>query len=241
MTIVICIKCTDGAVIAADSMLTLGEMQQAGQKIHLLNNSKIFAFAGDLSLAERFRAFAANQSTGTYHHKLQYATDIAKLLAESFTNTGINPQTANLCTVLVHEYSGSLEVCEFICGVNPRYLDSDHFTSVIGTGKAAALPFLNFLLETFTCNRQPNIADAKLFATWAVDYAIARLAGSVGGDIDLATVERSENGSWDFRELQKTEKDEIMGAINCAKGALIEWKRSFLDEANAEAIPRATS
>lgn len=238
MTIVVCIKCKDGVVIAADSMLTIGEMQQPGQKVHTINDRQLFAFAGDLSLAERFRAFAAMQNEGNLDDKLYYASHIAGLVGQNFANTGIDPTKANLATILVHEYRGNIEACEFL-GINHRYLDEHHFTSILGSGVGAALPFLNFLLETFTDNRQPSIADGKLFATWSVRYAISRLAGGVGGDIDLATAERENSGKWVFRQLLDDEVTETEEAIQSAKEALIGWKCSFFDVDNAEQIPRA--
>lgn len=240
MTIVVCIKCVDGIAIASDSMLTIGEAQQSGQKIHVIEQQQLFAFAGDLSLAERFRVFATTHYPllAEAGHKFDYATAIAASLANNLRLTGIEPQTANLMTVLIHEFKGDVEACLFTAGVNPRYLDSDHFSCAMGSGASAALPFLNFLLETFTSNRQPELIDGKLFATWAVKYAIDRLAGGVGGDIDLAIAERNETGQWIFRELPMAEVHESIGAIDSAADALRDWKHSFSDSSNTEPVPK---
>lgn len=78
-------------------MLTIGEAQQSGQKIHIIEQQQLFAFAGDLSLAERFRVFATTHYPllAEAGHKFDYATAIAAAsLANNLRLTGIEPQTA---------------------------------------------------------------------------------------------------------------------------------------------------
>ncbi|MFO1430527.1 MAG: hypothetical protein U1F76_10375 [Candidatus Competibacteraceae bacterium] len=241
MTIVVSIKCSDGVVIACDSMLTVnGFVQQIGQKIHILSELQLFAFSGDLALAERFRAIATVMANHLpqAQHKLYYATAVGKYLVEDLKSTGLDPLNVNLWTVLCFVKDEAPEVCIFEHGSQPRYLDQDHYTWVIGSGAVAAAPFLKFLIDTLLGNRQPNVAEGKLLATWAVNYSIATMAGGVGMPIDLATIEKEPNGEWQLRELNRSDIDEILQAIRSASDALRRWRDELISEKDAEEVPK---
>lgn len=230
MTIVVCIKCSDGVVVAADSMLSLGEMQHSGRKIHVLDsNQSFFAFAGDLSLAERFRAFAAAEMPSTYDDpiKLNHATNISRLTADSFKTTHLEPINQPLQAILVHRHANEIEACVYSHYLYPRYLDRDHYYAVIGSGTSAALPFLAFLLESLNSDGgPPNLTDGKLFAVWAVNYAIQRLSGGVGGRVNVTIAEKHEN-SIKVHELPDESVAELNEHINSAASYLKRWKNAL--------------
>lgn len=244
MTIVVAIKCSDGAVIACDSMLTVnGFAQQTGQKIHLLPGppQQLFAFAGDLALAERFRAVATvcANALPIAQHKLDYATQIGGGLVQNLQATGLDPLKAGLETVLAFVKNDMPDVCHFYCGSQPRYLDQDHYSLTCGSGSVAAAPFLKFLTDTLLNGRQPNVAEGKLLATWAVKYAIDTLAQGVGSPIDIATIERDETGAWQLRELGRNDVDETLQAIQSASDALRQWRDGLGDnDEEIEEIPQ---
>ena len=242
MTVVVAIKCTDGAVIACDSMLTVGGFaQQTGQKIHLLPGGalQIFSFAGDLALAERFRAEASNKSSTLVSspHKLVYALSIGNALVQNLNATGLDPLKADLATVLAFVKDDTPEICMFAWGSQPRFLDRDHFSCTIGSGNLAATPFLKFITDTLLDGRQPNVADGKFLATWAVKYAIETMAQGVGGPIDIATIEKNTYNIWALCELTRADIEETEEAINSAKDALHQWKNSVQSSEEAEQVP----
>lgn len=249
MTIVVALKCSDGAVIGSDSMLTVnGFAQQNGQKIHLLEGSpqQLFAFAGDLALAERFRAVATIHvgKLLNVEHKLDYATHIGAVLVQNFQATGLDPFKVSLETVLAFVKNDSPDVCHFNFGSQPRYLDQDHYSVTFGSGSVAAAPFLKFLIDTLLSNRQPNVAEGKLLATWAVKYSIDTLAQGVGYPIDLATIEKDESGTWRLKELGRNDIDETLQAIQSASESLNKWREMFNgnDEINEEIpMPQTSS
>ncbi|HMM73939.1 MAG TPA: hypothetical protein PKC22_17230, partial [Rhodocyclaceae bacterium] len=63
MTVVVAFNCTDGVVIAADSMITpnmggINVGHHHGMKLAVLAGPQLFAFAGDQGQAARFRVMA---------------------------------------------------------------------------------------------------------------------------------------------------------------------------------------
>jgi 20S proteasome alpha/beta subunit len=237
MTIVVCIKCHDGVVVAADSMLSVGELQLSGQKIHLINDN-IFAFAGDLGFAERFRAYIDNEEPDHEYHKIEYSTSLGNAFSEHLEKSNIDREKVPLHAVLVHSHNDELEACIYAPFWNPRYLDKDHFFHAIGSGVTAALPFLAFLLKSLDQDKHPpSLVDGKLFAVWAVLYATERLSGGVGGEIDVAIAEKKA-GRPVFHELSRDDIEELIQHIATASIALKDWKRALASQ-DSEEPPRA--
>lgn len=229
MTIVVCIKCDDGVVVAADSMLSVGELQISGQKIQLIED-KIFAFAGDLSLAERFRAHVEIIKPSASSHKIDYSTTLGNTFANHLRASKIERNKAELNTVLVCCHANQLEACIFSPCCSPRYLDCDHFYFAIGSGVTAALPFLAFLLKSLDQDKHPpSLVDGKLFAVWAALYATERLSGGVGGEIDVA-IAQVVDGVISLRELPRGDIEELIEHIGTAGTALREWRCSLASQ-----------
>jgi hypothetical protein len=62
MTVVVTFSCSDGAVVASDSMITptiggLSVGHHHGIKVYVLPGSQVFAFAGDQGQAARFKGW----------------------------------------------------------------------------------------------------------------------------------------------------------------------------------------
>jgi hypothetical protein len=227
MTIVAAVKCTDGIAIATDSRLTVhGFAQQLGQKIHLLPGPQIFAFAGDLGLAERFRAIAEElgPKIKDQSHKLDYALTIANNMINNFQLTKIDPNHADLETLLAFISNNSPEVCVFGKGSQPRFLDNHHFATTTGSGSVASSPFIKFLTDVLLNGRQPTVAQGRFLSAWAVDYSIETMSGTVGRPIDIATIELNESQEWVFKEHDQDSVDQILEAVKSACNALRDWR-----------------
>jgi len=242
MTITVAIKCSDGIVIACDSMLSIGSAQHQGQKLHVIPapSGQLFAFAGDLGLAERFKAIAVLSAPLLQNtDKFTYIMGISNAVAQNFNTTGIAPLNGELCTLLAFEKDDQTEVCLFGHGTQPRLLDHNHYSCAIGSGGVAANPFLKFLEETLFENRQPTIAEGRLLAFWVIHYTIQTMSGGVGEPIDMATIQRNSQGVWEPHELTQNDILEIRQAMQSGCEALRTWKTALGSEgaAGAEDIP----
>lgn len=234
MTIVVAIKCTDGAVIACDSMLTVnGFVQNTGQKLHVLQGppSQLFCFAGDLALALRFSAEATAACGQIPRLPVQgYALHVANATAQNFVKTGVDVLKAQVEAVLGFVKDDTAQICHFICGTQHRALDANHFHVEIGSGSTASTPFMKFLIDLLLGGNQPTVAEGRLLAVWAVNYAIQTMSGGVGGPVDVATIEKNDQNQWAIRELDRAEIQETEEAIAAMNHALKQAKDDMQDE-----------
>ncbi len=229
MTVVVTFLCTDGVVVAADSMLTssmggLPVAHHTGKKVFALEGRKVFAFAGDHGLGARFRIEADTPHAGA--HAMDRAIDYPLMLAErmigQFCQTGIG-DTMNLNTVLAYEHGGVHQCCIFEGRIQPRLLDRNHFYGSLGSGILSADPFLRFLVDVFCRNGPPNVREGVFLAAWAIDHVIRTNPGGVAGPIRVATLERARKGEFAARELREAEIDEHRRVIDDACDSLHDW------------------
>lgn len=145
MTVVVAFSCSDGAVVASDSMITptiggLSVGHHHGIKVYVLPGSQVFAFAGDQGQAARFKVlpelnyFQLPNAT----HPLDYPVMLAGTLAKQFQATGIN--NINVNTVLIFPHRNHFYCCAFEGAMQPRLLDTDHFYLALLIGVSFLFP-----------------------------------------------------------------------------------------------------
>jgi hypothetical protein len=242
MTVVVTFLCTDGMVVAADSMLTpsMGNMptgHHKGRKVHVLPCEQVFSFAGDLGQAARVRALAEVNAPQQFPSPLQYGLAMSQTVFAQFTATGI-ANTMNVNAVLGFVHSGLVHCCLFQGAMQPFMMDKDHFYAALGSGKLSGDPFLRFLVDTFCHgNTQPNVREAIFLATWAVQHVIETNPGGVAGPIRLAVIEQALGGpNFVARELPDNEIGEHVDAARAAAQALRDW-RDAIQGGRVEAPP----
>jgi hypothetical protein len=229
MTVVVAFYCTDGVVIAADSMITprignIGIGHRKGKKVHIMANDQVFAFAGDPGQASRFRvvAEALGPAIAGRPHPLLHPLDIANNVHAQFQASGIADKK-DLATVLAFSHGGTFHCCVFEGQVQPRLLDAAHYFTTFGSGALSAEPFLGFVTNVFCTNGQPSVRDAVFLATWVVQHVIDTNPGGVAGPICVCAFESNGAGGYSARELPDTEIAEHQQAIQSAGEALRTW------------------
>lgn len=238
MTVVVAFLCSDGVVVAADSMLTpsAGNVPTGhitGRKIHILNGPQISAFSGDQGAAARFRVMADlnHQRIAAGQHPLDYGLVISSSMATQFQGTGIWPNV-DLATVLAYLHGGRPHCCAFMGRIQPWLLDQDHYYVALGSGKLSADPFLTFLTSIFCRpSRPPTVREAIFLATWTVQHVIDVNPGGVAGPIRVAVLEKDAEGAYQARELPPTEIEEHRQAMESAKEALRSWRQTISGQA----------
>jgi hypothetical protein len=231
MTVVVVFHCPDGVVIAADSIITpsMGNIHVGhhhGRKIEVLPGPQLFAFAGDLGQAARFKIIAehshATIANGT--HALDYGLGLSTAILQQLASTGIAANAVGTNTVLAYVYGGNHHCCMFEGQLQPRLLDENHFYVALGSGKMSADPFLRFLVDVFCLNGRPTLREAVFLATWTVQHVIDTNPGGVAGPIRVATFSAGANGTFEALELPENEIAEHQQAIESAATALRKWR-----------------
>lgn len=166
MTVVAAFLCSDGAVVASDSMITptiggLNVGHHHGIKVYVLPGTQVFAFAGDQGQAARFKLSAESNHNfvTTAAHALDYPLALAQTLSTQFQTTGI-ANAINVNTILMFLHQNSCHCCVFEGAMQPRLLDKDHYYVALGSGKLSADPFLRFLVDTFCQSGHPTVREA---------------------------------------------------------------------------------
>jgi hypothetical protein len=231
MTVVVAFYCTDGVVIAADSMITpsMGNIavgHHHGRKIEVLAGPQLFAFAGDQGQAARFKIMAEAQHVqiGALAHALDFGLGMSGGILQQLATTGIVGNAISTNTILAYGHGGVHHCCMFEGQLQPRLLDGHHYYAALGSGKLSADPFLRFLVDVFCPNGQPTVPEAIFLATWAVQHVIDTNPGGVAGPIRVATFMRDQAGNFQAVELPDNEIQEHQQAVESAANALREWR-----------------
>lgn len=243
MTVLVAFNCTDGVVIAADSMLTpsiggINVGHHHGQKIAVLPGPQLFAFAGDLGQNARFRILAENNHNLIPSRELaiDFPLILTQAIIEQFKATGIN-HSIDANPVLAFGHRGTHHCCVFEGALQPRLLDADHYYAALGSGKLSADPFLRFLADVFCSGGRPTVRQGIFLATWTVQHVIDVNPGGVAGPIRVATFESNGTGAFNARSLPDTEIAEHQQAIESAGEALRNWRDQLQSGAAADDAP----
>lgn len=244
MTVVVAFNCSDGVVIAADSMITpslggLGVGHHHGQKIAALPGPQLFAFAGDVGQNARFRILAENNhgAIAAQAHAIDFPLALTQAIIQQFTATGIN-NSIDANPILAFAYGGNHHCCIFEGALQPRLLDAHHYYAALGSGKLSADPFLRFLVDVFCPAGQPTVREAVFLATWAVQHVIDTNPGGVAGPIRIGTFDRPNGGAaFQARLLPDNEIAEHQQAIESAGEALRTWRDQLQSGEAAGDIP----
>lgn len=232
MTVVIAFFCTDGVVVAADSMITPGigginVGHHHGLKVSVLDGHQLFAFAGDQGQSDRVRIMAngSHAMIATRGHPIDYPLAITQSIIQQFQSTGI-AGAINTNPILSFVHQNQYVCCVFEGAMQPRLLDAAHYYVAVGSGKLSADPFLRFITDVFCNGNQPTVAEAIFLATWTVQHVIDVNPGGVAGPIRVGVL-REEGGAKIARLLSDAEMVEHQQAMQSAIIALRDWRDSM--------------
>ena len=243
MTVVVAFLCADGVVVAGDSMLTprvggISVGHHKGVKVDILQGPQVFAFAGDLGLAARFKIMAdgSHALAAQVQHPIDYPITLTKALVAQFKGTGVG-DPIDLGTVLAFKHGESHHCCVFEGRIQPRLLEEHHYYVALGSGKLSADPFLRFLVEIFCRQGRPIVREAVFLAAWTIQHAIETAPGGVAGPIRIATFEPDGAGGYQARSLPDDEIAEHQQAMESAADALRAWRDGLQSGEAAEGVP----
>ncbi|WP_457583159.1 hypothetical protein [Ensifer canadensis] len=229
MTVVVGFLCSDGVVIAADSMISSPIAHLHGQKIAVLPGPQLFALAGDLGQNARFRTYAElnHNLIPQQMHASHYPRILTQAIVDEFISTGIG-NSINAAPILAFAHGDTHHCCVFESQFQYRMLDADNYFCAVGSGKMSADPFLRYLTDIFCPEGQPSVSEAIFLATWAVEHVITVNPGGVAAPLKLATFTPDPAaGAYLGRLLGDPEIEEHRVAVSSAAQALRNWRISL--------------
>lgn len=212
MTLIVGIKCSDGVVMGADSVATLGPailgqptVTQTAAKLRLVDDAVIVGVSGPLGLAQLFgeRIDHAWRKMDLGHAKMTMPDAQRRIRDGLLIDIGPSvtvakaaglPAMALTDTLVALPIGGikgehGLIYCDNIG--TPEAMDDIPFAA-IGSGQSLADPFLAFLRRVFWPDKLPTLADGVFAAVWTLQQAIAVTPGGIGGPIQMATLSKKD-------------------------------------------------
>jgi 20S proteasome alpha/beta subunit len=254
MTLLVGILCEGGAVIAADRQVSHGSLGRltvghAATKIHKLADTILFASSGPVGLGQQlahvFENNAANITARSYFSIMpQLQQNVRGILGPAFLMAtqaqSILGQAAHadvLCnSLLAAVFQDGLKLIEISHQGGFEHLTHDVPYVCVGSGKANADPFINFLWSVYWGkDRRPSVQGAVLTAYWTVKAAIEAHTFGVGFDPDVVLLSESLNGSFSVKEYSAEELLEHDDFIEQARDALRGLRDNILDRSQAAA------
>ncbi len=231
MTAIVGFLCSDGVVVAADSMLTPNMGGTAvghhkGKKLHELLGRFVTGYAGDQGQATRFR-LTVEESSASFDanaHPMDFLEAISGKFVDRLTNSRENEVAVE--TMLAFGCAQGACLCVFDNRAQPVLLDYNHFYAALGIGKMAADPFLRFLVDIFCVDGPPQINEAIFLSLWTLQHVIDTSPGGVAGPIAIGVLRLAE-GEWAARVLSGEELQEHRQAVDSATDALRDWRKGL--------------
>jgi 20S proteasome alpha/beta subunit len=234
MTLIIGIKCEEGAVMAADGAATFGDslgtttIRQDIKKLRILKNSMIIGTSGSVGLAQRFageldECYEKKELSGKrpfeamtiIKQRFDRQVQIEQTAAQRtipFIGAGAATNAWMAHTIVAIPISKDICLFEFTsCGSPEEKLIDTPFVS-IGSGQSTADPFLAFQRRLFWPIGLPDFGTAIFSALWTIQHAIETSPGGIADPIQVAILS-SENGQITARELNQSDLGEHFIAI----------------------------
>lgn len=258
MTLIVGVRCSEGVVIGADSAATLGALgqqtvRQDCDKIEVVRDRVLVAVSGPLGLAQRFvgevaRRWAAQKLSGESWEvmgKLRsaFAPHIEEEMRAAQAALPVIGATALTSAVSQTLVALPLKRQAYLFQFDQQGAPEEATVQIpfvcIGSGQRLADPFMAFIRGIlWEAGKYPSLADGIFAALWTIQQAIDVAPGGLGGPVHIFTL-NPQGGDWRAREIPSDELQEHYQAIDQARAALRDFRKTL--QAPAEDVPQPPS
>jgi hypothetical protein len=236
MTFIVGILCTDGVVVASDSDATFGTDgirtigQQAVKKIHVIEDSAIYASTGAIGISQVIRSILKPFCSPAGHKgipdefammnvigaKISQAIQPYFGTGQALAGMGRNVD-ATLCkSMLAFPFDKKCRLFTFDYNGAPEAATEELCVVTLGSGQLIGDPFLAWFRRAVWRGKPPTLAMGRQAAVMAVDHVRNVNPGGVGGDVQLSTLQ--------FPAAKQP-------VVECLKAAQIEEHRQLIEDA----------
>lgn len=238
MTILVGIACADGAVIGADSKVTFAPVPGSSTislndqtKVEIVGDRVIIAHTGWVGLADR----AVAEVKALWDRKaftgdpLNVAILISETINQNFRKTcsPIQAQRGWETGALVafpigqkaylFEFDQTHYNPELKGGKNPPIVS-------MGIGAPIADPHLGLIKRVFWPDgKEPNVTDGKFAVTWTLQHTIDLTTGAIGGDPQIAVLQKNKKGDWNATLLDRGDLGEAQENVRAVEAHLRKY------------------
>jgi 20S proteasome alpha/beta subunit len=241
MTCIVGVRCSDGVVLAADSVATTGTLgistirQATAGKLRIIGGAVIEGTAGPVGLGQKFHgllehAWAEKAFVGVkkphdamkvvekvlgseFRHEAQVAQSLIPLRGP------MAAQAVNSATLIALPVNGRAELVQFNENGTTEHATDDLPFVAIGSGQLLADPFLAFIRRIFWPDKPPTVPEGVFAAYWTLHHAIETNPGGVGPPIRVYVLQMNK-GTATARELPSEELEEHRQSLQQAEDRL---------------------
>ena len=219
MTAIVGMLCQDGVVIGADSAIThVGSQgsftikRHGAKKIEFLGNV-IVAGTGHTGFHQRFCHVVETHLLPRLRvrkpgNEITVCRDLAGEAIKDFNATTSKSQYGSIVGFPVGQ---SQVLCEYDVpsGFQPDVKTKQNWFCSMGSSQAISDSLLQFFADVFwRDDGPPKLQGGVLAVTWTLDHVVAVNPGGVGGDVQIAVLERRKRaGNVDWRPRMLTQDD----------------------------------
>jgi hypothetical protein len=250
VTIIVGVRCTDGAVIGADSMATSSAGPQrliqilSDDKINIVGGRVIIACTGAVGLGQRFHGVVRTAWDKKTFQKssMECAREISRSTRQDFEYTAVPhlpAQQGGLCfgALMAAPMEGSAQLIEFgSLDFQPEIKkDRLHFVSM-GSGQVLADPFLAFVSRVLWGEKPPDVQTGAFGLYWVLSHTIQYAPGGVGKPIKIAILKK-EKGDWVARSVEGDELQEPEQHVVEIEKLIAGYPKAIIEGAKATPPP----
>ena len=202
MTAVVGVLCSDGVVIGTDSAVTMGDSSRGytiehsfDEKLHVFQNSIIFAGTGCVGHGQRFAKIVdkayVNSVFADRDDSVTVCRKVASMAIKDFQETEFRGNQYGALMAFANKNEPVL--CEFtLPWFQPELKTEQLYWCSMGSTQGITDPFLKFLTDILWPDKtQPTIQQAVPVVTWTLQHAIEANPGGVKGPIRIAVLEKT--------------------------------------------------
>ena len=233
MTAIVGMFCQDGVVIGADSAIVHGTgaggphtIERHGmKKVYIVGNA-IMAGTGTVGHHQRFYEVLKQKAPASRRgNEVNLCTELGKRAIDDFKKTWVAPQLP-YGAIVGFPVGDRPVLCEYYVGsFHPEVKTPENWYCSMGSSQAITDSSLEFFADVFWDSGPPTVAGGILAVTWTMDHVVAINPGGVGGDVQIAVLERryhSGQSQWKPRMLTPDDLSEHRDWIARARGGLRE-------------------
>lgn len=250
MTICVGILCTDGIIIASDSMASSQILGTNNQKVYKLPFG-IGAIAGSDFLGKFFvHELNKIQTIPDGSDPYQFTQQLANLITNQI-NTSNPGMLAQIYQMMLNQHQRT-ELFNFVnltaligfkvgseyflANFQPANFNSlfaacittskdRTFWQIIGSGYNTSAPLVTLLCDILNIKGKPSIQEGKILAYWLVKHAIDNAPQYIGGEVDIIQYSNSNA----IEEIDYQECEEL-------KSSLIEHIQTYSNPGNSKSV-----
>jgi hypothetical protein len=222
VTVLVGVRCTDGAVIGSDSIATssVGQMPliqvQFDGKIRIFSERVIVATTGAIGFSQRLHQHVEAAINGkvflnfdtrrcTNNIASRFIGDLQESKAPNHPTEGIRFGALVAAACADGPFLAEFATTDF----QPEIKAGEMFCVTMGSGQLLADPFMAFVSKVLWQGKMPTVNEGKFGVYWVLSHTLRLAPGQVGPPIRLATLGQVE-GQWVAREEDTQESAEYV-------------------------------